>query len=733
MTGFGAFPHGQVGWRGDSHSQTGRPPDHRPPEPVARWVRRLRARAVTALTTQPATAPPAKRGRRASRAFRPDIQALRALAVTSVLLYHLWPNRLTGGFVGVDVFFVISGYLITSHLVRERERTGRIALGRFWARRATRLLPASLLVLLVTAVAVIVWVPRSLWQQFLGEITASALYVQNWRLFSDSVDYLAADNQASPVQHFWTLSAEEQFYVLLPLLLVGAMLLFRRFAWRRVVVAAIAVATVASFAYSVHLVSTAPSQAYFSTFSRAWEFGVGALLSLLPAIRRRLTSRLVAAGGVIAILVSVVGYSGTTPFPGVTAALPVLGTAAAIWGGRASVLEPLGRVAPVAFLGRVSYSVYLWHWSAVVVVPFVTGVPLTTVHKVGIAVGTCVLAWLSTTYVEDRVRHSPRLLGGRRPRAVAAWSAAGMAGVLAISLTTVQVLRIQEQRVEDATMRLVAEQPDCFGAQSMDPKLAPCENPELDAQPLVPSLADIESDDANRAACWARPEDAELRMCSLGPESGYDKRIVAIGDSHNNALLPAYEAIADALNWRIDVAGHAGCFWTDEPLRLATTKQTAACTSWRAAVGDLVETADDVDAYLVTRSSGDTDASDDRAAAMASAWAKRADTSVPVIALLDNPRYPEAPVTCVATAPATANDRCALPPDEVTVDDGLRRAADADPNTTVVDLSRFYCTDDLCPVVVGGVIVYRDANHLTATYASTVAPYLAAELDAAVG
>ncbi|MGO2097226.1 MAG: acyltransferase family protein, partial [Candidatus Microbacterium stercoravium] len=224
--------------------------------------------------------------RAATRGFRPDIQALRALAVMSVMLYHLWPNRLTGGFVGVDVFFVISGYLITSHLIRERAKTGRIALGRFWARRAARLLPASLLVLVLVGLATLAFVPNALWPQFFGDVTASALYVQNWHLLFDSVDYLAADNLASPVQHFWTLSAEEQFYVLLPLLMVLSMWVFRKLPWRMVMLVAIAAATVASFVFSIVQVELAPSAAYFSTFTRAWEFGAGALLAFVPAVTR---------------------------------------------------------------------------------------------------------------------------------------------------------------------------------------------------------------------------------------------------------------------------------------------------------------------------------------------------------------------------------------------------------------------------------------------------------------
>jgi len=140
---------------------------------------------------------------------RSDIQALRALAVGSVMLYHLWPNRLTGGYVGVDVFFAISGYLIAGHLLAEIDATGRLRPARFWARRAKRLLPASTLALLATTLAIIAWVPHYLWHQFLTEIAASTLESENWLLAHNAVDYLAANNAASPTQHFWSLAVEE--------------------------------------------------------------------------------------------------------------------------------------------------------------------------------------------------------------------------------------------------------------------------------------------------------------------------------------------------------------------------------------------------------------------------------------------------------------------------------------------------------------------------------------------
>ena len=323
------------------------------------------------------------------------------------MLYHLWPNRLTGGYVGVDVFFAISGFLITSHLVAEIDRTGRLRPARFWARRAKRLVPASSLVLFLSALGVVTWVPRHLWRQFLNEIIASTVQVQNWLLANDSVDYLAANNTPSPTQHFWTLSAEEQFYVALPLLLLAATLLARllRRGHRQVILAGLLLTVAGSLGYSIWLTATTRGVAYFSTLTRAWEFAGGALLAFAGASRH--LHRTLTWLGVAGIGAACVFFDATTPFPGIAAALPIVGAVLVIWSGRGSTFERFGALPPVALLGRVSYAAYLWHWPLIVLVPYITHRSLGTVDKVAFNAATVLMAWLSTTLVEDPIRFRP--------------------------------------------------------------------------------------------------------------------------------------------------------------------------------------------------------------------------------------------------------------------------------------------------------------------------------------
>jgi peptidoglycan/LPS O-acetylase OafA/YrhL len=342
----------------------------------------------------------ARVGASLGREVRPEIQALRGAAVLLVLAYHFWPATLRG-YVGVDVFFAISGYLITAHLLREVDATGRVSLPAFWARRARRILPASLVVLLACSVATIAFVARLQWEPSFEEIRASTLYVENWQLAYAAVDYLAADDATTPVRHFWSLSAEEQFYIAWPvLILAGA------FAGRRAIAVVLAAVTVLSLAWSVHATATDPAAAYFVTPARPWEFGAGGLLALaVPAASAPGRARIALSwAGLAAIAAAAVAYSPATPFPGVAALLPVLGTIAVM--AAAAPTPPL-RLRPVQFLGDVSYSVYLWHWPLLVFAPILLDRAMTTPEKL------TVLAPRSCSAGSRRSRSRTRCGAGR--------------------------------------------------------------------------------------------------------------------------------------------------------------------------------------------------------------------------------------------------------------------------------------------------------------------------------
>ena len=676
---------------------------------------------------------------RAKTPVRPEIQALRALGVGAVTLYHLWPNRLTGGFVGVDVFLAVSGFLITAHLLRERADTGWINLPAFWARRAKRLLPASLLVLTLAAAATYAIVPRQLWKQFFSEFAASALYGQNWLLAHNAVDYLASDNNPSPVQHYWSLSVEEQFYVILPLLMVLAILVLRR----RHQLAAISVVVVAivvgSFSYSVVETTSNPAAAYFITPTRIWEFGVGALLALVapePSTRVPRAVRATASWvGFAMILFAAITFTGKTPFPGSAAAVPVLGAAVVMWAGPVGGIGGSQRLAglrPVQFLGDISYSIYLWHWPFIVLIPFVTGHHLDRSDKAVIIGATLGLAWATKRFVEDPIRFSPALLGGRRPRTVFAFTAAAMALVVAVCATGYTTVQRQEQVAEQKVAAVLATPPPCFGAAA----LANATTCTAAKQPnvLVPDPTVVNDDKPVGSECWSEKGDPQLHRCTMGPAKA-KTTILVVGDSHANQYRVAFAKIADEKKWRIDMVGMSGCYWTTS-LQVYPAKVQGDCQQWKANLTAYLDSAPAYDAIVTSYNAGSavvTQPGENTQTAMVNglvaAWKPLAARGTKIIAIKDSPN-PKAGITdCVAKYPETADQHCSVSRKTAfSAFDAQPRAVAKVKNAQLIDLTNLFCTADTCAPVVGGVVLYRDQGHLTDTYVSTLTPYLETEL-----
>ncbi|MRJ77714.1 acyltransferase family protein [Aeromicrobium sp. SMF47] len=694
------------------------------------------------VPSAPADAPATQR---TPRPVRPEIQALRAGAALLVVLYHLWPGRLPGGFMGVDVFFVISGFLITAHLAREAETTGRIRLGRFWARRARRLLPAAYLVLATSALAVYLWMPLLNWGQNFREILASALYFQNWRLAFDAVDYLAAENAPSVAQHYWTLSVEEQFYVAWPLIVLASILLAARIGARRLTTVTVVVAavTIASFGYSWWMTYDNVSFAYFSTFTRAWEFGAGALLALLTlraAPGRRRThpvtphvAALVSWAGIAVLVYCGLELTGSTPFPGTAALLPVLATVAVIAAGM-----PDSRLSPrwiierrfVQWTGDISYPLYLWHWPPIVLLPVILGHELGFWPRVGILVATFAAAALTKRYVEDPVR-TGRKLGIQRSTVTFAFTSVAAACLAAACLGGVQHANAEADRAEQLKENITKDTPRCFGAASMDPD-QPCDNPELDGL-LVPDTTAIRRDNPNYPGC--QTSDNEVRTtCTFGdPKDPTLPHVVVIGDSHARALLPAFVPMAKEGKLFLEVQVKAGCNWSSNPHPNPDRTIAEGCYEWRDNVNAyLLKKADDIDLIVTGALAHPRPATGpkEQVAGFATTWRPLAERGVPIVAFRDNTAQPVDTNDCLALEGTITPDSCALPRDKAFPNfDPLVGAAKEIKGARLYDFTRFYCDDEKCPAVIGGVNVYRDRTHVSKTYMATMKPYIEQRLD----
>ncbi|GAA4724718.1 Peptidoglycan/LPS O-acetylase OafA/YrhL, contains acyltransferase and SGNH-hydrolase domains [Promicromonospora umidemergens] len=682
---------------------------------------------------------------KAARGVRGDIQALRAFAVMAVVLYHLWPMHVPGGYIGVDAFFVISGFLITSHLLREVDRTAKIDLAQFWARRVRRLLPASLVVVVVSAVAVIAVVPRELWQTFLQDTIAATVYVLNWALAAQAVDYLAAENAASPVQHYWSLSVEEQFYLVWPLLIVGAMWLAARAgkSRRSMIFAVLAVTTVASLIYGIVLTATDPAAAYFVTPTRAWQFGAGALLAFVSTTlaNRGGLSAIVSWTGVAALVVSTFAYGSGTPFPGVAALLPVAGVLLVVAAGESNHrLAPtrLYNLAPVRWLGDNSYSIYLWHWPPIVILPFVLGGELDYRHKLVILVATLVLAWLTKLYVEDPVRRTP-VLAARRPRVTYAVLAGTTALALAAPVIGVSVINAQERESEQLAEQAIGT--ECFGAAAIQPDGSICSPDSVTEIVPEPAVAKEDLPPVYTDECRVQPEGEGVLECVLGDPDG-EHSIAMVGDSHLAQWATPVSEIAKANGWRITLYFKGACPFTAAVEDLESNFEEATCITWNDEVLDRILTGG-FDGVLTSSRAGylfvDEGGDPDRGVAVGGfrdRWAELTAAGLPVAVLADTPRMPNDARECVTTSSDTAS--CGVDRAEAfSLPDYFHEAARGADDVTLADLGDRFCTDDRCPAVVGSVFVYRDgSSHVTDTFAKTLQPALERQLrpfTAAVG
>lgn len=695
-----------------------------------------------------------------TRNLRLEIQAVRAVAIAAVVVYHLFPGILPGGYVGVDVFFVISGFLITAHIAKPLA-AGRFSFRVFYARRAWRLLPASLATLLVTVVLTAVFVPRTLWMDFTEQIIASALYVENWALASNSVDYSALASDSSIVQHFWSLSTEEQFYALWPLVLWScARLRYRRRRRSGVSLApAIAIALGALFAlslaYSIWQTGES-SAAYFATTTRAWEFAAGGLL-WLGLQRVRIPDALAASmgwAGLAVIAVTALTFDASTPFPGWIALLPITGTALVIAGAMPEARWGpafLYRLRSVQWLGDVSYSLYLWHWPLLIVMPFVIGLAggvATPLWAKGVVLAIAlVLAHFSRRLIElPVIAFSTERMRAPRPRhrgvlvlavaglLVVALPAAGMYGSAAreqaAATTTVGVTI-----AADGTLTI----PSCYGAAAMQDG-ADC--PQVERADIVPSPVQAAADDfadTSGKGCQIEGADTTVKGCEVGDPDG-TTRLAIVGDSHAANVVPALQLIAKAHHWSLTTYLHSGCPMTRADI-------TPSCDTWKADTLDkLQQERYDVvfvaamsrtpwPGGMVRKADELTPAVRDRAAAAyATTWERLQQAGSTVVALRDNPDpsiggVPDVP-SCVEQS--GDGDECDFSEAAGLLDDPVAQAARTTPGVRLIDPTPLFCTDGTCPSVIGGVVVYRQVQHVTQTYARSMAPFLEPEVVGAV-
>jgi peptidoglycan/LPS O-acetylase OafA/YrhL len=674
---------------------------------------------------------------RVPRKFRPDIEGLRAIAVVSVVLYHAGLG-IPGGYVGVDVFFVISGFLITGQLLGSVGKGGLRSLPTFYSRRIKRLLPASATVVIAVVVTARFFASPLQVRSIATDGIYTAFYGLNYRLATEGTQYLHQDDAVSPLQHFWSLGVEEQFYVGWPLLILASGLILKRLRTPVLAIALVALIAV-SYRWSIEITAKSAPWAYFSLQTRAWELALGALVAVTAGwlvYLPRLLAEIAAFAGLVMVIGSCFVLSDASHYPGSIAAIPVGGAAlviAAGTGARCRVERILGE-SLMQCIGRISYSWYLWHWPMLIMVPIMVGHSLTWPVRVLLVWLSVVVALLSYFYIEDPAR---RLSLPALP-----WL--GIGAVLSAAVVCAGLVVIANPPAlvgggADATV-VRAEAGAPVDLTAMKQAVASGVAVNLAPRNLTPTPATAAHDlpPADSTSCHANFATITQAACVYGDATGAHTAVL-VGDSHADMWLPAFAAAGSQQGWRIVDWTKSSCPAANITVFNSSLNRTyTECDTWRRDVLKRIA-ALKPDLVIVSGSENVVGAK-----VSAQEWSKdtldtmntlRSTSGAKVVLMQDVPVPAYAMPACVASHLSSVT-ACTFTTAKAYSFPGRHRqlATDAaQAGYQVVNPEPWICTSTTCPAVVGNMLTYRDDTHLTATFSAWLAPYVAPLLSVKAG
>jgi peptidoglycan/LPS O-acetylase OafA/YrhL len=660
---------------------------------------------------------------------RRDVQYLRAVAIVSVVIYHFWPNRLVSGFLGVDVFFVISGFLITSLILREVSATGTLRLTAFWVRRIRRIFPAAITVIIATAIATNLSGLIDLISTSGRHVFASAFSFENILLGLDAVHYVHRNDTTSPLQHYWSLSVEEQFYLVWPILVLCAVGLAMKLSvdLGKILSSAIVVIAFGSLVYAT-VVAQGVDESYFDTFARVWELACGAGIALWAQRNRQpWRGQLIANRLSWLALVTTFAIPGLSDFaPGIGVLPAVLATAIILATGPVSASKALPFSKPVLFVsnwvGDRSYSIYLWHWPILILLPFFLGFELSTASKIGALVLIITLAELTFRFVENPVRHA-RESWTFKPLIVGSIALVTSAAVVAVAALIPHNLGKKETS-KDLSVIMLSE-PIEMGTPGLVDEF-PFTLPYCDGAGAAvfacPNSAGLEFDSAAynnvppRSDTCRYEDEGLISDCVVGDTSA-TQSIALVGDSHAQAMWASLDLIGKRAGYAVHEFLSPSCSY-----RLSDVDW---CTQRNREIGQRLNSGE-FDLVILAQASKLIDArlEDVPAERYLQLFGELKANGINVAVVKDNPRRPRELESCLLLNRRDPSS-CSIPL-EIKVDRATQTAINLD--LPIINLDNAYCPDNRCDAVRGGLFLWRDNSHIWPFYHLTAAPLVWSQL-----
>ena len=633
---------------------------------------------------------------------RLDIQVLRALAILSVVAYHFLPESAPNGYLGVDIFFVISGFLITGLLIKELNETKTIKLKAFFARRARRLLPAAFVTVLVSILVSFLIAPKSWWSQTWTEGIASIFYVQNWLLLSKEVDYLQQDRAISPFQHFWSLSVEEQFYVFWPLILLASFAFLKFKSAPSLVISLLGVLSLWWF------LTDDSAGAFFNSFGRVWEFAIGAVIALnFDRIKRFAGYGLIGWGLMLLAIWLDADQQTVTVIAVVGASLALMSSEKVLNPGTA--LSFGKNFKPFVFIGDLSYSLYLWHWPVLIILPWFLDRPTENSDLwllLALSVG---LSLISKFLIEDPFRYGKAKTAKPADQLIATSVAMVVSTAFVFSLSTTAQAQIRTSWAETE---------------------------------MTPALSELAEDKVLVEDYRYRVgrDDFGFLTVDMGITEDFTKEIALVGDSHARQYFNVLDNLSFQYGWKLTVISKSACSlqW---PASFGLGDENESCLDWNQQLFEhLAEKKYDL--VINSNSTLVNDEYPKSAASFVDALEEINSLGMPVMVITDNPK-PRATDqindyrVCIERHQKLSETLCAIDKSEaLSKPDRLAAAAKelvSDQLLVVNPVSEF-CPDTLtCPPVINGTAVYRDNSHVSVSFAEKLRPMLEANIRKLLG